>query len=316
MAEGGMLDSFAQAVLLGVRDMEANVGRKKTIKRGLSKFIVGQCALAMTIGTAIPSFATSFVEYSPFLPQQAVLREPEIQKLGTYDLALVIDKSASMTYRLNQRNAPQKSAEIEDGLDRPLPVAADPGDSITRWDWCKNQARNLAEQIKKVLPSGLKLSMFSNNYDSYANVDGEKVEALFNEVEPSGGTHVSRVLSHHLDEYFAHRDAGGDKIKPLLLAMITDGAPEDGMKTKEAIIRATKNMKRSDEILIAILQVGNDRRAPKFLADLDEGLVNQNAKYDIVEVKSFAEIKKQGLARVLANLVTRDHVASLPQHHI
>lgn len=293
--------------------MNANVGRK-TNKKGLTKFFVGQCALALTIGTAMPSFATSFVEFSPFLPQEVALREPEIQRLGTYDLALVIDKSASMTYRLNQRNAPQKLPAI-DGLDRPMPVAADPGDSITRWDWCKNQARNLAEQIKKVLPSGLKISMFSNNYDSYSNVDGEKVEALFNEVEPSGGTNVSRVLSHHLDEYFAHRDAG-EKTKPLLLAMITDGAPEDGMKTKEAIIRATKNMKRSDEILIAILQVGNDRRAPKFLADLDDELVNQNAKYDIVEVKSFAEIKKQGLARVLANLVTRDHVASLPQHQI
>ena len=294
--------------------MEAKVGRK-TNRRGLTKFFVGQCALALMIGTAIPSFATSFVEYSPFMPQPVALAEPEIQKLGTYDLALVIDKSASMTYRLNQRNAPQK-LPVVDGLDRPMPVAADPGDSITRWAWCKNQARNLADQIKKVLPSGLKISMFSNNYDAYANVDGEKVEALFNEVEPSGGTNLSRVLSHHLNEYFAHRDANDANAKPLLLAMITDGAPEDGMKTKEAIIRATKNMKRSDEILIAILQVGNDRRAPKFLADLDEGLVNQSAKYDIVEVKSFAEIKKQGLARTLANLVTRDHVAMVSQHHI
>lgn len=294
--------------------MEVKVGRK-TNRRRLSKFFVGQSALALMIGTAIPSFATSFVEYSPFLPQAAALREPEIQKLGTYDLALVIDKSASMTYRLNQRNAPQKQPAV-DALDRPITLAADPGDSITRWDWCKNQARNLADQIKKVLPAGLKISMFSNNYDSYADVDGEKVETLFNEVEPSGGTNVSRVLTHHLNEYFAHRDADGANAKPLLLAMITDGAPEDGMKTKEAIIRATKNMKRSDEILIVILQVGNDRRAPKFLADLDEGLVNQSAKYDIVEVKSFAEIKKQGLARTLANLVTRDHVALLPQHHI
>jgi len=292
--------------------MEANVGRKHN-RRGLSKFLVGQCALALALSCAIPSFATTFVEFSPFLPQQAALREPEIQKLGTYDLALVIDKSASMTYKLNQRNAAQKQPGV-DGLE--MAKQPDPADSLTRWAWCKNQARNLAEQIKKVLPNGLKISMFSNRYDAYANVDGQKVETLFNEVEPSGGTHVSRVLTHHFDEYFAQRDANGGKAKPLLLAMITDGAPEDGYKTKEAIIRATKNMKNSDEILIAILQVGNDRRAPKFLADLDQGLVNQNAKYDIVEVKSFEEIKKQGLARTLANLVTRDHVASLPQHHI
>ena len=297
--------------------MEANVGQKvRTKQNGLGKLVVCQCALALTVGTALPSFAGTFIEFSiPFMPKDVALREPEIQKLGTYDLALVIDKSASMTYRLNQRNAPTKLPEVV-GLDRPVAPPADPADSITRWEWCKNQAANLADQIKKVLPSGLKISLFSNSFDSYANVDAAKVATLFNEVEPSGGTHVSKVLAHHFDEYFAQREANGQKTKPLLVAIITDGAPEDGLSTKEAIIRATKHMQRPDEILVAILQVGNDRRAPKILNDLDQDLVNQNAKYDIVEVKSFDEIKKQGLARTLANLVTRDHVASLPQNRI
>ncbi len=297
--------------------MEAKVGQKmRTKKSELSKFFVWQCALALTIGTAVPSFASTLVEFeTPFMPKDVALREPEVQKLGTYDLALVIDKSASMTYRLNQRNAPTKLPEVV-GLDRPVVLAADPADSITRWEWCKNQAANLAEQIKKVLPAGLKISLFSNSFDSYANVDAAKVATLFNEVEPSGGTHVSKVLAHHFDEYFARREADSENTKPLLLAIITDGAPEDGLSTKEAIIRATKHMKRQDEILVAILQVGNDRRAPKILNDLDKELVHQSAKYDIVEVKSFAEIKKQGLARTLANLVTRDHVASLPQNRI
>lgn len=288
----------------------------KGAKNTLRKFFLWQTALALTIGTAVPSFATTLVEFSvPQFQKQFALREPEIQKLGTYDLALVIDKSASMTYRLNQRNAPVQKPDIV-AQEIPTPVAVDPSESITRWEWCKNQAANLANQIRKVLPSGLKISMFSNNYNSYSDVDGGKVETLFNEVEPSGGTHVSKVLAHHFDEYFARRDANGGHTKPLLLAMITDGAPEDTYRTKEEIIRATKQMKSSDEILVAILQVGNDRRAPKILASLDEGLVGQgaqNAKYDIVEVKTFAEIKKQGLAKILANLVTRDHVASVPQ---
>ncbi len=287
-----------------------------TKKSGLMKLFVWQCALALTVGAAAPSFAGTFIEFNvPLMPKDIALKEPEIQKLGTYDLALVIDKSASMTYRLNQRSAPTKLPEVV-GLDRPVAPPADPGDSISRWDWCKNQAANLADQIKKVLPRGLKISMFSNDFDSYSNVDAAKVATLFDEVEPSGGTHVSKVLSYHFDEYFAQRQTNGQRTRPLLVAIITDGAPEDGFRTKEAIIRATKHMTRSDEILVAILQVGNDRRAPKILNDLDQELIHQNAKYDIVEVKTFAEIKKQGLAKTLANLVTREHVATLSHNRM
>lgn len=292
-------------------------GVTRGFKNRTRKFFFWQTALMLAIGTSAPSFANTFVEFSiPQFQKGIALREPEIQRLGTYDLALVIDKSASMTYRLNQKNAPVKQVydESEQALD--MATAKDPSESITRWEWCRNQAANLANQIKKVLPSGLKISMFSNKFNSYSNVDGGKVETLFNEVEPSGGTHVSKVLQHHFDEYFARRDASGGNTKPLLLAMITDGAPEDAYNAKEAIINATKHMKKSDEILVAILQVGNDRRAPKILASLDHDLLEQNAKYDIVEVKSFEEIKRQGLAKTLANLVTRDHVASLPQSKI
>lgn len=304
--------------------MEAKVGQQsKASKRAVSKFFIWQCAIALSISSAMPSFATSFVEFSlPTVTKSVALREPEIQRLGTYDLALVIDKSASMTYRLDQKNAPVKQP-VMDANDRakllanaPEVEGNDPAEKITRWDWCKHQAANLADQIKKVLPSGLKITLFSNKYDSYSDVDGNKVETLFNEVEPSGGTHVSNVLTHHFDEYFAHRAQQGPNAKPLLLAMITDGAPEDFYKTKEAIIAATKKMNKPDEILVAILQVGNDRRAPRILADLDQGLVGKSAKYDIVEVKSFAEIKRQGLAKTLANLVTRDHVATLPSNKI
>jgi len=286
-------------------------------KYGKGKLFVWQTALMLAVGTSAPSFANTFVEFSiPHFPKEIALRDPEIQRLGSYDLALVIDKSASMTYRLNQKNAPVKQVfdENEPALNTVAPT--EPAESITRWQWCRNQAANLANQIKKVLPSGLKISMFSNKFNSYSNVDGGKVETLFNEVEPSGGTQVSKVLQHHFDEYFARRDASGGNTKPLLLAMITDGAPEDACNAKEAIINATKQMKKSDEILVAILQVGNDRRAPKILASLDHDLVEQHAKYDIVEVKSFEEIKRLGLAKTLANLVTREHVASLSQNKI
>jgi uncharacterized protein YegL len=286
-------------------------------KCGKGKYLFWQAALMLAVGTSAPSFANTFVEFSiPQFPKEIALKEPEIQRLGTYDLALVIDRSASMTYRLNQKNASVKQVydENEPSLDRG--ATRDPAETITRWEWCRNQSANLANQIKKVLPSGLKISMFSNMFNSYTNVDGGKVETLFNEVEPSGGTQVSKVLQHHFDEYFARRDAGGGNTKPLLLALITDGAPEDACNAKEAIINATKQMKTSDEILVAILQVGNDRRAPKILASLDRDLVEQHAKFDIVEVKSFEEIRRLGLAKTLGNLVTREHVAFLPQNKI
>lgn len=270
-------------------------------------------AMALLLSTGAPSFAHTLCEVKlPWMSQadKMSLQSEDVQKIGNYELALVIDKSASMTYRLNQRNVAVKPDNVEG-----FPAVVNPADTITRWDWCKNQAANLANQIKKVLPNGINLSLFSNKYNAYNNVDAMRIEYLFNETEPTGGTHVSQVLTHHLNEYFASRDAG-KTTKPLLLAIITDGCPEDGEQTRLAIINATKKMQRPDEIKIAILQVGNDRRAPRLLGELDNDLVAQNAKYDIVEVHPFSQLKENGLAKTLASVVSNDTIATISSNHL
>lgn len=308
-----MLRNFVHLHNQGAKVMVTQGFENKNRQTKNSRKVATVGALALLLASSAPSFAHTLCEARmPWMNQadNMTLQSEDVQKLANYDLALVIDKSASMTYRLNQRNVAEKPNNVEG-----FPSVVNPADTISRWDWCKNQAANLANQIKKVLPNGINLSLFSNRYNAYNNVDAMRIEYIFSETEPTGGTHISQVLSHHFDEYFASRDAG-KTTKPLLLAVITDGCPEDGEQTRLAIINATKKMQRADEIKVAILQVGNDRRAPRLLGELDNDLVAQHAKYDIVEIHSFTEMKENGLARTLASVVANDTLATISSNHL
>ena len=57
------------------------------------------------------------------------------------------------------------------------------------------------------------------------------------------------------------------------------------------------------EISVTFLQIGNDAGGELILDQLDQTLVSQNAKYDIVNVRSFTQTRKVGLARALVDVV-------------
>jgi hypothetical protein len=218
------------------------------------------------------------------------LSQGDLDKLATHDVVLLIDKSYSMTK-----------------LDC-LPSALD-GDqtqsTVSRWRWCQEQTLDLTEKIKDAMPAGITVVLFNGNTSVYNNVDAKAIETIFSDNRPKGNTNTAVALKGQLDQYFERRYRLGKETKPLLVAVITDGCPNVPSSLRYAIVDATRQMTTPEEISITFLQVGNDAAGGKILKGLDSGLVSQNAQFDIVDLVSFTELRKKGLARALVEIAKK-----------
>lgn len=179
--------------------------------------------------------------------------------------------------------------------------------SLSRWDWCLNQTVDLARQTAQVLPQGLSLVFFSGSDSVYHNVRAEMIPALFQQNSPDGGTNLVGALKHQLDDYFRAQSMGNTQ--PLVVAIVTDGDPDNPRALKDLIINASQRMTAPDQISIAFLQVGNDSKGGNLLEELDNELTMRGASYDIVTVSHFRQVMARGLARSLVSAVQSQPVA-------
>jgi hypothetical protein len=62
-------------------------------------------------------------------------------------------------------------------------------------------------------------------------------------------------------------------------------------------------MRSPHEITITFLQIGTEREGYELLHDLDQNLMREGAKYDIVSSKPFPEVVRDGLARSLVDAI-------------
>lgn len=228
----------------------------------------------------------------------------ELSRLSGYDVVLIVDKSYSMAR-----------------VDCPS-HAVDSSHKISRWDWCRQQMVNLSKNSAGVWPDGMRLVLFSSKVVSIDNANATSVEAAFDENKPDGATRTAQALNAEFERYFNLRDeearAGEtEHIRPLLIAVITDGAPNDPKDVVAKIADATHRMSRPQEIAVTFLQVGNDCRAAHFFDDLKTGPLATQAKYDIVTTRTFADLSRVGLQSGLLDAVNpKQHIAQgLPAQH-
>jgi hypothetical protein len=107
-----------------------------------------------------------------------------------------------------------------------------------------------------------------------------------------------------LNEYFARRNDTGGHCKPLAIAIITDGMPDNPRSLRDLIVEATHAMRNPHEITITFLQIGTEREGYELLHDLDQNLLHEGAKYDIVSSKPFPDVVRDGLARSLVDAIS------------
>lgn len=261
--------------------------------------VAAAMSLILALGLLVlDANALAIVVLSPPAPAQSmpVLPPEKLAAISNRDVIVFIDSSRSMSRSIDPSgHLPGRRRNAE----------ADGPPAPSRWQWCSEQTEHLSHDLHNTLKDHLKVVLFSDNYKVYKDVDLTSVPAFFARNKPYGNTNATKALRSQLHAYFAARDsaAGSQKPRPLLVAMITDGCPDEPMLLRQTIIDATKKMHSADEIAITFLQVGVDPSATKYLRELDDCLVGDKARFDIVSARSFEQLNRSGLSMALLDAV-------------
>lgn len=216
---------------------------------------------------------------SPFVFSSRI-RPNELNRLGQYDISVLIDNSGSM----NESDCPSAFGSVPQ--------------NISRWQWCREQMGWFSQQIANAFPNGITLMTFSSQFQKFDHVSARDIATVFNRFTPDGGTNLHLPMRDAVDNYFARRDAGM-RPKPLMLAVITDGDPSNKGEVRKIIKDAQARMMSPQEIKIVFFVIGADRSGQRFVDELDHDLASQT-NIDIVSSHQFSEVNSIGLGRTLA----------------
>ncbi len=218
----------------------------------------------------------------------------ELRRMGSRDVVIVIDKSRSMEEMDCPGGAPNMLNRFLFGGG---PAIRDSG-AITRWEWCRRQTLHVASQLAAIPGSRIKLVLFDDRVTEFDNVSLQSVGDIFNRFSPSGGTNATKALKTVFNEYFENK-RNFAAVRPLSVVCITDGAPASPRSLKDLLIETSLKMQSPGEIALSFLQIGDDRQGNRLLPELDFGLMEQGAQFDIVSSRSFNNLSRTGLMRAL-----------------
>lgn len=170
-----------------------------------------------------------------------------------------------------------------------------PQGKFSRWKWCLFQASDFARQTSKIRNWNFDVVLFSGEYDVFRSVKLPEIPQIYDRTGIYVGTRLARPLSEQLSQFFQRRAAG--RAKPLMIAVVTDGKPQDDEDLCDVIINATHHIASPNDLHITFLQIGTDDEGERKLNKLDYKLVRKGAKYDIVSVMPYSMVTQLGLAR-------------------
>lgn len=238
----------------------------------------------------------------------ASLSQQDLSILGAREVIVLIDKSGSMS----EEDCPiprGAGAGMATGMFNMFATAAGvrrqqrPG-VVSRWDWTGSQLMSLSGATSSVLPRGITTVFFDGDATVYSNVRVQQIPALFSRERPNGTTDVTGALREQLNAYFRRKQVDPVNTRPLAVAVITDGLPNNISSLKSVLVDASKRVSHPSEIAVTFLQVGRERKGFELLAELDDGLYMRGAQHDIVDSKVFPEVARFGLARALVLAIT------------
>ncbi|MGB3655077.1 MAG: VWA domain-containing protein [Rivularia sp. (in: cyanobacteria)] len=199
--------------------------------------------------------------------------------LENRDYTLIIDKSGSMS-------------------------TPDQAGGRSRWEIMQESTLALARKCEQFDPDGMTVYLFSGRFKRYDDVTSEKVAQIFMENDPAGTTNLAGVLKDATDNYFKRKAAGQTKLNGETILVVTDGEPDDRKAVFEAIVKASHQMEKDEELGISFVQVGSDAQAAKFLKALDDQMESIGAKFDICDTVTFDDMEDMSLAEILTNAIT------------
>ncbi|MBX9671332.1 MAG: hypothetical protein K2X93_27335 [Candidatus Obscuribacterales bacterium] len=227
-------------------------------------------------------------------PLSGGLTQAQLQRLANHDLVLIIDQSGSMM----TADCPISGMGRVGGTVMTMLLGS--AASVSRWRWCRDQTMSLAENTRNVCTKGFSVVLFSTNYAVFPHVTLDQIPSIFTQTYPQGGTNLTEPLLATINDYIGRRHRA--YVKPLAIAIITDGKPsyEDGVR--RTIVETTLRMKDPGEIKITFFLIGNSAyNGQAFVSDMERNLQRYGAKFNVVRSVSFWNLMKVGLPRALAD---------------
>jgi hypothetical protein len=260
--------------------------QKPAFNLNSSKFIQGVQQdenLNPQLSGSVPKFDVSAFQQAPLtgaVQQKSLSGSVQrLQLLANYNIELIVDESMSM-----------RKKDCPGGL--------------SRWDWCGMQAGQLANLLAPFVRNGFTLTTFASDFQVYEKSSPQNVMELFNSPMFTLGTRMSKPLANRLDNFFAKHATDG---KPLLIGVITDGVPapkREPFLVVDVLIEATKRMRNQKDVTVVFFQVGSrDIRGKTFLNYLDNGLMADGARFDIVRNVPMERLQQVGLAQSLVESI-------------
>jgi hypothetical protein len=201
-------------------------------------------------------------------------------KLLAYNIEFIIDISGSM--------------HKEDGTD-----------GLSKFEWCRNQVTALSDRLAPYARD-ITITVFNERYQTAESCNRDAVLAIYQKVEPRGGTDLVDPLMARCQHALENYRPGS---RPSLIAVITDGLPNhprDPYVVNKELIEFTKKLSSSKQILITFLQIGSTFDGAEFCLDLDQNLVKEGARFDIVDTRTFNELKSEGLTQCLIRAIAKE----------
>ncbi|KIK73730.1 hypothetical protein PAXRUDRAFT_177636, partial [Paxillus rubicundulus Ve08.2h10] len=167
---------------------------------------------------------------------------------------------------------------------------------------------------------GVDIHFLNSHRSAIGMTDASKVRQLFEDVRPQGFTPIAHKLDTLVGDYLRKlekasrkRDRGDplplQNMKPVNFIVITDGVPTD--EPLDSIVALASRLDRGNypltQVGIQFVQIGNDKQATKFLAELDDDLSQSHNIRDIVDTTPYfgAELTAEMLIKILLGGINR-----------
>lgn len=229
-------------------------------------------------------------------PLTGTLSANELKILTTRDLIVFVDKS----YSMNTRDCPPIANAIQVRDRSPGFLAKRSG--ISRWQWVATSTMDLAKQVSPYDPDGFKLIIFNDWKTEYNNVKPTDIPRIFQSTQVGGSENIVLFLAEQLNFYIKLKRSTSNT-KPLAIAVLTDGLPDDRKNFPNLLVNITNQMSEKQDIKIVFIQIGQSQEGGAFLEFLDNQLTGLGAKYDIIDHKSFNQVSISGVGRAIVDAI-------------
>lgn len=216
-----------------------------------------------------------------------ITRVPDWRLLRQYKIAILLDHSGSMGESVLEGDEALNSGSAVDDK------------STSRWRWCAGQIEEFAAEAQRMSADNLTFCIFNHEFTVNKSCDLKKMQSLLETVVPDGGTDIAGPINSIADAYLA-----GRREKPLLIGVVTDCETSSGAAVEKVIRHITRHIRDSRQVKIVIFQVGNTGDGADFAQRLDNDMVGNGARFDIVKSFYFDDLRLAGLRRGLVKAIS------------